>query len=239
MIAQKLKNNKIAIGNTTTRKDAIQTVQDLKTGEFYALVRAARNWDKSLNDTRDIMFTTYENEHSKVCKEFDKIYERRQSKLIREKEFVELVASSDADKSVVNKQEQVETKAKVSRKERKKPSTENNNNNTATRKLVNYASDCIGTSKLVRIPTRQIIKIARRRNDRDNVNKVNSVCIDNRLRELFFADCKKCQHFQETNVYELMYSKQDRNIYEKWDAIMDEVYKEGLSVHENNQTKRN
>ena len=219
MIAQKLRNNKIAIGNVSMRKDAVQTIHNLKTSEFFALVRSARNWDKSLNDTRDIMFTTYENEHYKVCKEFDKIYERRELQESREKAFRELV-----DTTMKSKQET--TADHVVTKETKQKKEELL---VQPKKLVNYVSDCIGTSKLVRIPSKQIIKIARRKNERDNINKVNSVCIDNRLRELFFTDCKHSQHFYDTNLYELMYSKEDKLVYEKWDAIMDDIYRIGLS----------
>lgn len=87
MIAQKLKNNKIAIGNSAPRKDAIEIIEDLRVGEFFSLTRAARNWNESLNDKRDLIFTSYENEHSKICKEFDRIYARR--KLFIEKMYNE------------------------------------------------------------------------------------------------------------------------------------------------------
>ena len=80
MLAQKLKNNKIAIINDDNqrRKDALQTIEDLKIGELFLLSRTTKNWDKSLNDKRDIIFTTYESEQSKVCKEFDRLYQKRQ-----------------------------------------------------------------------------------------------------------------------------------------------------------------
>ena len=213
MNAQKLRNNKIAIGSTKPRKDAVQVIENLRTAEFFCLVRAARNWDKSLNDRRDIILTTYENEQSKVCKEFNRIFERR--KLFEEKEReLHMLESKQAENSENSKSEYV------------KPQVDIN-------KLVVYKSNVIGTSKLIRIPKKQIIKIIRRKGTTDNSNKQNSVCIDNRLRESFFADCKQTQHFDDTKLYEIMYNEFDKDIYNKWDSIMDNIYKNGLE--ENNQ----
>lgn len=216
MNAQKLRNNKIAVGNTKPRKDAIQVIENLRTAEFFCLVRSARNWEKSLNDRRDIMFTTYENEHSKVCKEFDRIFERHRLFDERVKTFQEL-------------KEELVTRAKPP--QLSEPVTEATNIEQIeeiSRPEI-YKSDIVGTSKLIRIPKKQIIKIARRKGINDNNNKVNSVCIDNRLREEFFKDCKTTQHFEDTKLYELMYNEFDMNVYEKWDQIMKEVYEKGLN----------
>ena len=91
-----------------------------------------------------------------------------------------------------------------------------------------YKSEINGTSKLIRISKKQIIKIVRRKNERDNINRVDSVCIDNELREQFFADCKQTQYFKNMKKYEIMNTEKDKNIYNKWDFIMDEVYKGGI-----------
>ena len=202
MIAQKLKNNKIAIGNSTPRKDAIEVIEDLKTSEFCRLFKAAREWNKSINDNRDIVFTHYENEDSKICKEFNKILLRR--KLFEEKlKIIENEFNSTVGYKAVKKENPP----------------------------IVWASKIKGTSRLLRIPKNQIIKIVRRKGLIDDNNRFNSVCIDNRLREEFFADCKKSYNFQnmqETTRYEIENIEEDKNLYEKWDAIITKIYEEGL-----------
>lgn len=206
MIAQKLSNNKIAItSGNVGRKDALQTIEDLRVSEFFRLSRAARNWEKSLNDKRDIMFTTYENEHSKVCKEFDSIYQRRQL-------FIEL------DSKRILEEEQI----KLSNEQEKEPKEEK------SQVKATYKSLVIGTSKLIRIPSKQIIKIVRRKGKGDSNNKINCVCINNKVREEFFSDCKKLQHYQYSKVYEIMYEEDSKEIYEKWDSLITQEYEKGL-----------
>ena len=219
MIAQRLKNNKIAIGSAKPRKDAIEIVEDLRVAEFFKLVNSARNWEKSLNDSRDIMFTTYENEHSKVYKEFQKILERRKI----------FAARSISDDVIPKTQEEFDSLASS------RISTEcsvDNDSNEETRKvntIKSYKSSVIGTSRLLRIPSKQVIKIVRRKGMSDCSNKINAVCIDNKTREEFFADCKKASHFQDTHLYEIMYSEQDKDVYEKYDALITRLFEEGAN----------
>lgn len=221
MNAQKLRNNKIAVGNTKPRKDALQVIENLRTAEFFSLVKAARNWDKSLNDRRDIMFTTYENEHSRVCKEFDRIFERRRLFDEREREMLEL----DCQQSQIERVTEVSPSKECVKQDEKSTSPKEI---SEIKRNSSYKSTVIGTSRLIKIPKKQVIKIARRKGMNDRNNKVNSVCIDNRLREMFFADCKKGKHFEDTRLYEIMYNEYDKDIYEKWSKIVDEVFQEGL-----------
>ena len=80
MIAQKLKNNYIAVGqNTTLRDDAIEVVYELRVGEYYRLIKATNDWVERLADKRDIMFVKYDDENAKICKEFDRIFSRRKA----------------------------------------------------------------------------------------------------------------------------------------------------------------
>ena len=178
------------------------------------LIKAARNWDKSLNATRDIMFTTYENENSKVCKEFDKIFKRRESNRELKEQFSNIIKNQNfpltASKNKMNKIAQKEEE----KKEYIIPTS--------------YKSIINGTSRLIRISKKQIIRIVRRKNEKDNINRVDSVCIDNELREQFFADCKQTQYFKNMKKYEIMNTEKDKDIYNKWDFIMDEVYKGGI-----------
>lgn len=208
MIAQKLKNNRIAItSGNVGRKDALETIEDLRVGEFFKLSRAARNWDKSLNDKRDIMFTTYENEHSKVCKEFDAIVARRKaweeynSKKSQEEEIHSVVAN-----------------VKMEENEEKKFSTR-------------FKSEISGTSRLIRVPTKKSIKIVRRKGLSDCYDKVNSICITNKQREEFFADVKKSKWFQSLEVSAKDYKingnmEGDLPLYEKWDKIISYVFEQ-------------
>lgn len=207
MVAQKLKNNKIAISSgNNARKDALQTIEDLRVGEFFKLSRAARNWDKSLNDKRDIMFTTYENEHSKVCKEFDSIFERRRM-------WNELLAKREEEESKKAEELCAQLIEKPASNDREKTS---------------YKSSVVGTSRLIRIPNKQIIKITRRKGKSDSQNRPNCVCIDNLLREEFFADVKKTSYFKDRKVYEFIYTEEEKEVYEKWDKKITEIYNLGL-----------
>lgn len=219
MIAQKLKNNRIALGNSAPRKDALEVIDDLKTAEFCRLFKAAREWNESINDNRDIVFTQYENEHSKVCKEFNYILERRKSfeKKFTQSKMEEFLSSSKNTKA---KKEIGPTKLVDENKEveevKKAP-------------IIIWASKVKGTSRLLRIPKKQIIKIVRRKGLIDDNNRPNSVCITNALREEFFADCKNCNHFHQTNLYELMYDENDHpDIYKKWDDKVTEIYNQGV-----------
>ena len=207
MIAQKLKNNKIAIGNSAPRKDAIEVIYDLKTAEFLLLTKSAREWSESLNDRRDIVFTVYENEKSKVCVEFDRMVSRRkryEEKLKQERELDELIGLVSTKKD-----------GKKPIKEEAKPKVDK-----ATVKVKFYKSNVEGTSKLLRLPTKQLIKIIRRKNAKDVINRPDVVCIDNELREAFFDDVRKTAHFGKKKLYELLNTAVDKDIYEKWNKII-------------------
>ena len=210
MNAQKLKNNKIALSSKAPRKDAIEVIEDLKTAEFFNLTRAARNWSENLDDRRDIIFTTYENEDSKVCKEFDRIMKRRK---FFENKLSEITTKEDAE----SKQPEV-----------KKDIAPDAITDKAPVKYASYNSKIKGTSRLLRIPKKQIIKIVRRKGLIDDNNRLNSVCIDNKLREEFFKDVKSTDHYKDSGLYEVMFSEKDANIYEKWDLIIKRIYEEGL-----------
>ena len=212
MIAQKLKNNYIAIGqNTTLRDDALEVIYELRVGEFYRLSKATNDWVERLADKRDIMFVKYDDENAKICKEFDKILSRR-------KLFVEKQEARFSEEEALQ-EEASEALATKADKPIKKPS---------------YPSPMIGTSRLLRIPSKQIIKICKRKGKSDNYNKQNSVCISNECRELFFSDVKKTEHFKTSHLYELLNSNEDANIYNKWDAHITKIYEAGLEVIDGN-----
>ena len=211
MNAQKLKNNKIVLSSKAPRKDAIEVIEDLRVSDFYAIMKAARNWSENLDDRRDIVFTTYENESSKVCKEFDRIVKRRavfEQKLteIKEEEYT----TKDDDLKVV---------------EEIPPQAITDNNKV---KSISYNSEVKGTSRLLRIPKKQTIKIVRRKGLIDDNNRPNSVCIDNKLREEFFHDVKSTKRFSDNGLYEILHTEEDKQYYEKWDSIMQSIYEEGL-----------
>ena len=211
MNAQKLKNNKIALSSKAPRKDAIEVIEELRVSEFYAIMKAARNWSENLDDRRDIVFTTYENENSKVCKEFDRIVKRRaifEQKLIKIK-----------DEECTPKNDELKVIEEIP------PQAITDNNKT---KSISYNSEIKGTSRLLRIPKKQIIKIVRRKGLIDDNNRPNSVCIDNKLREEFFHDVKSTKRFSDLGLYEILYTEEDKQYYEKWDSIMRSIYEEGL-----------
>ena len=217
MNAQKLANNKIALSSKAVRKDAIEVIEDLKVSEFFRLSRAAKTWSENLDDKRDIIFTTYENENSKVCKEFDKIIQRRklfevklnEIKLEEDSKATSICKSEDGIKLI----EDIPPEAITS---------------NVKEKAISYNSTIKGTSRLLRIPKKQIIKIVRRKGLIDDNNRPNSVCISNTMREDFFHDVKQSKHFSTYGLYEIMYSEEDKNYYEKWDKLMVKINEEGL-----------
>lgn len=211
MNAQKLKNNKIALSSKAPRKDAIEVIEELRVSEFYAIMKAARNWSENLDDRRDIVFTTYENENSKVCKEFDRIVKRRavfEQKLIKIK-----------DEECTPKNDEVKVIEEIP------PQAITDNNKV---KSISYNSGIKGTSRLLRIPKKQTIKIVRRKGLIDDNNRPNSVCIDNKMREEFFRDVKSTKRFSDLGLYEILYTEEDKQYYEKWDSIMQSIYEKGL-----------
>lgn len=214
MIAQKLKNNYIAIGqNTTLRDDALEVIYELRVGEFYRLSKATNDWVERLADKRDIMFVKYDDENAKICKEFDKIFSRR-------KLFVEKQEARSREEETVQ-EEASNALATKTDKPVKTPS---------------YPSPMIGTSRLLRIPSKQLIKICKRKGKSDNYNKQNSVCISNECRERFFSDVKKTEHYKNTKAFEMLYSIEDKETYERWSAHIDKIYNTGLEELINGNT---
>ena len=211
MNAQKLVNNKIALSSKAVRKDAIEVIEDLKVSEFFKLSRAAKTWSENLDDKRDIIFTNYENENSKVCKEFDRILQRR--KLFEEK-LSKITINEDTPLSDLKNIE--ETPKEVAASNNKQ-------------KSISYNSTIKGTSRLLRIPKKQIIKIVRRKGLVDDNNRPNSVCISNSMREEFFHDVKSTKRFSDLGLYEILYTEEDKQYYEKWDSIIKSIYEEGLN----------
>lgn len=220
MNAQKLANNKIALSSKAVRKDAIEVIEDLKVSEFFRLSRAAKTWSENLDDKRDIIFTAYENESSKVCKEFDRILQRRKLFQVKLNE----IESEEVSKSVTGTGCKPENND-VKLIEDIPPEAITSN---AKEKTISYNSTIKGTSRLLRIPKKQIIKIVRRKGLIDDNNRPNSVCISNTMREEFFHDVKQSKHFNNCGMYEFMYSDGDKSYYEKWDKLMTNIYEEGL-----------
>lgn len=235
MIAQKLKNGQIAIGNAE-RKDATETIYDLRVAEFYRLSKCTRNWSSAITDRRDIMYA-YAPEDSKLLKEFDKIYNKR-------KLFEEKLMEKARQEEEINKAEKVDVPVKnsnvTSNTDVPKPIRITAENSVTTVKELNettkprpiwYESTVNGTSRLIRIPSAQTIKISRRKGISDNTNRPNSVCIDNAMREEFFKDVKASSYFNNLRfkVYELQNIQEDSEIYEKWNSIVTKVYEEGLN----------
>ena len=212
MNAQKLANNKIALSSKAVRKDAIEVIEDLKVSEFFRLMKSARTWSENLDDKRDIIFTSYENENSKVCKEFDRILQRRNY-------FDEQLKKFNAESVKVESENTVKIVEEI-------PADAITSNNK--QKAISYNSTIKGTSRLLRIPKKQIIKIVRRKGLIDDNNRPNSVCIDNKMREEFFHDVKSTKRFSEFGLYEILYTESDKNMYEKWDSIIKSIYEEGL-----------
>ena len=100
----------------------------------------------------------------------------------------------------------------------------NKNVENLNHKKPSYTSKTKGTAKLIRVPVRKIIK---RKGSSDNNNRINSVCIDNKLRDEFFSDCKKLQHYINTKKYEIIYNSEEEEtklLYNKWDNLMLDIY---------------
>lgn len=231
MIAQKLKNGQIAIGNAE-RKDAVETIYDLRVAEFYRLSKCTRNWSSAITDKRDIMYAQAP-EDSKLLKEFDKIYAKR-------KLFEERLAEKVRLEEETAKAEELNSAVKNSNNDIPKPiriavensaSTVEEDHEITKPRPIWYDSTITGTSRLIRIPSKQIIKISRRKGSSDNTNRPNSVCIDNITREEFFKDVKASHYFNglRFKVYELQNIQEDNEVYEKWNNIVTKVYEEGLN----------
>ena len=103
----------------------------------------------------------------------------------------------------------------------------NENVENLNHKKPSYKSETKGNSKLIRVPVKKIIRIIRRKGPNDNINRINSICIDNKLRDEFFSDCKKSQHYANTKRYEIAYNSEEeetKTVYDKWDKLMLDIY---------------
>ena len=84
MIAQKLKNNKIIMGNNLPREYAVEIIYNLKVAEFFRLSKCTDNWTR-LENKKDSIYTIAK-DGSNLLNEFDRIYKRRnREKLKQEK----------------------------------------------------------------------------------------------------------------------------------------------------------
>lgn len=85
--------------------------------------------------------------------------------------------------------------------------------------------DVPGTSRLVRNSAKTKIYIAKRKGvDTLNETKINSVCIDNHMREYFFADVRRKHNgLPFFGHYEFVLGDE---YFNKWSGIMDKLYLE-------------
>ena len=180
MIAQKLENNKIIIGNNLPREDALEVIYNLKVAEFFRLSKCVDNWTR-LDNKKDAIYTIAKN-GSNLLKEFDKIYKRRnREKLNREK--VEIIK---------------ESKSEI------------------------YSSKVKGSCRLVFLKSRNSVTLLKRYGE-DNLNKPNSVCIDDSTKKEFIKDCnskKKTTSIRKT---------ENKELFTKWKNKITELYQGGLN----------
>lgn len=92
-----------------------------------------------------------------------------------------------------------------------------------------YNSTVVGTSRLIRSKDYSKIHIARRKNT--NRNSINSVCIDDILREEFFADSKKYNGYPDDGKY-YVFKENSPETFSKWSNRMDNLYKAGAKQDE-------
>lgn len=83
-----------------------------------------------------------------------------------------------------------------------------------------FLVDDLGSSALVRKDNK--IYIVKRRKNPDTTS-YNKICIDNNLREDFFADVKSILG-SETKTYKLLSTGKTADMYYKWDKKMTEIY---------------
>lgn len=87
-----------------------------------------------------------------------------------------------------------------------------------------------GTSKLIRKNDSKQIFVARRVG-RDDVSYIDSVIINNQVRERFFKDAKRSTYYKKHNKYVI--SNEDRDVYNYWSNFIDNLFKsyKDLSEH--------
>lgn len=82
-----------------------------------------------------------------------------------------------------------------------------------------FESPVAGTSKLIHRPNVGTITIVFRRGK--SVTTSNCVCIDDRVREEFFAECKASPAYKKGKY---VISKEDETLYRKWVNLMNKEY---------------
>lgn len=87
-----------------------------------------------------------------------------------------------------------------------------------------------GTSKLIRKNDSKQIFVARRVG-RDDVSYIDSVIINNQVRERFFKDAKRSAYYKKHNKYVI--SNEDSEVYNYWSNFIDNLFKsyKDLSEH--------
>lgn len=83
-----------------------------------------------------------------------------------------------------------------------------------------FKTNVLGTSCLIRDPTKHIIRIAKRNGD-DKVT-INRLCISNDVRERFFNDVKRTKRFTKTGKYAM--DTQDLDVYTYWSKFMNSSF---------------
>lgn len=103
--------------------------------------------------------------------------------------------------------------------------TQHKNNNPLFKDVSKkYVSNIPGTSMLIRDVKNHIIRIAFRKGDKCDINKL---FIPNTVRESFFADTKRCSYLSRNGKYAI--DIVDEGFYIKWSKYMNEMYLKGIN----------
>lgn len=185
MIAQKLKDGKILIGNCAPKKDAECTITGLRVAEFFRLSKCTNNW-VNVENRRDAIWA-YTKENSPLQKEFLHIF---------------------------NKREKARKELEIGMQEKEKAS-ENV-----------YVSKVNGKYRLAFIKNKKCILLLERHGNA-NLNKPNSVCIDDKTKDEFIADCfsDKQRKTKQPRIRQI----DKKELYQKWLEKINQIYTEGKS----------
>lgn len=83
-----------------------------------------------------------------------------------------------------------------------------------------FKTKVLGTSCLIRDPTKHTIRIAKR--DGNDKVTINRLCISNDVRERFFDDVKRTKLFKQTGKYVM--DTQDLDIYTYWSKFINSSF---------------
>lgn len=205
MIAYKSKNGFIYVGQNNMIKISPETIiLNLKVSDLYRLLLSSNDWSEKINSEQDYLFAPIVG-NNKLVTTYNQLNGIYNPDIIKSNSDTSRIPSNRVFIVPLNKPSY------------SKP--------IPTAKPVVDKNDVEnGSSKLIRLNSQGIIKIAKRTNkDKDKQSTADSVLISNGVREEYFHAIKESNSYSKRRLWQI-YKEDDPALYDEWSLRMDTLF---------------